>query len=930
MNLNRRTLSLIIALFCVLEVQAQVTTNPVCFTADDSITIIYDATQGTSGLVGASKVYIHAGVITDSPTGTSWQYVVGNWGMDDGIGLMTRVTGESDIWEITYTPRTYHNISAAETIYRLAMVFRNADGSKEGKNDANADIFIDLATDNVNLQITSTNPQLVDNGDIFNISATTCSNAIFNLYIDGILEDTQTGTNQYNYNYQVTQTAGNLVQVKLTAEVGTDINEQSFSFAVRTPTISAPRPAGIVEGINYDTADPTKVTLSLLAPLKSSVYVIGDFNNWQILPSYQMKKDGEYFWLEVTSLTPTKEYVFQYLVDETIRVADPYTDKVSDPWDDQYIDQATYPNLIKYPKDFTNYRASVLQTGQQPYNWVNTSFTPAAKEDLVVYELLVRDFDDLHTYKAVKNRLDYLETLGINAIHIMPTNEFEGNISWGYNPNFYFAPDKYYGTKNDFKALIDECHSRGIAVIIDLVLNHSYNSSPMVRMYWNTTANRPSADNPWYNEVSNFENPDAQWGNDFNHESTYTRNFIDSVNTYWLREYKIDGFRFDFTKGFSNNFKSNATDNWGSLYDADRIANLKRMADVIWAEKSDAIVIFEHLAENREEKELADYGILLWGNMNYDYNEMTMGYASGKSIAWAYYKTRNWANNNLMAYMESHDEERLMFKNLEYGNSLGNYDVKSLNVALKRSGAAAAFFFTVPGPKLMWQFGEFGYDISINDGGRTSVKPTKWEYLNDPNRKMLHDTYKALIDLRNKYDVFTQGDFTWQPEGNFKSIHLSNGDTSVVILGNFDVKETSMDPQFQHTGTWYDFFTGIEINVSDVNAVLPLGPGVFNIYTDKKLPTPDIITGIEKNGIESEFNVYPNPTNDYLYINFEKNRTLSGSRNWSIINLIGREVLSGVIYNREQPINVSSLTQGIYTIVFGGGNNRRAIKFIKD
>jgi 1,4-alpha-glucan branching enzyme len=933
MSLKKGILVVIFTLSCVFGTQAQVTTNPVCFTADESITIIYDATQGTSGLVGASKVYMHSGVITDSQTGTSWQNVVGNWGADDGIGQMSKVSGTTDKWEITLTPRSYFSVNPSTTVYRLAMVFRNADGSKEGKNDANADIFIDLATDAVNLQITSTNPLLVDNGDIIPLTATTCSNAIFNLYIDNILEDTQSGTNQYSYNYQVTQAAGSLVQARLTAEVGVDTNEQVFSFSVRTSTVSAPRPAGIVEGINYDAADPTEVTLSLLAPLKSSVYVIGDFNNWQILPSYQMKKDGEYFWLEVTSLTPTKEYVFQYLVDETIRVADPYTDKVSDPWDDQYIDQATYPNLIKYPQDFTNFRASVLQTGQQPYNWVNTSFTPAAKEDLVVYELLVRDFDDLHTYKAVKSRLDYLENLGINAIHIMPTNEFEGNISWGYNPNFYFAPDKYYGTKNDFKALIDECHSRGIAVIIDVVLNHSYNSSPMVRMYWNTGANRPAADNPWYNEVSNFENPDAQWGNDFNHESTYTRNFIDSVNTYWLREYKIDGFRFDFTKGFSNSFKSNATDNWGSKYDPARISNLKRMADVIWTEKSDAIVIFEHLSENSEETELANYGVLLWGNMSYDYNEMSMGYASGKSIAWGYYKARGWADNNLMAYMESHDEERQMFKNITFGNSLGSYDVKSKNTALQRSRAASAFFFTVPGPKLMWQFGEFGYDISIDEGGRTSVKPTKWEYLDDPNREQLFETYKELIGLRDKYKVFTTGNFTWQPSGNFKSIHIDNTDTSVVVIGNFDMSPTMMDPQFQHTGTWYDFFTSTELNVSDVNATIPLGPGEFRIYTDKKLHTPkqDIITGIEDSLIGDEVTVYPNPTKGHLNIRLDSNTRSRGTQSWRIVDVFGKEVLSGSSPSgSEITLDVSLLPRGMYTFMLAGRAHPNYVKFIKE
>ena len=925
----KRILLALVGVLAFALSKAQVTTNPICFVDEDEITIIYDATQGTSGLVGATKVYMHGGVVIDAPTGTNWEHVVGNWGADDGLGEMIKVSGEADKWQITLTPRTYYSVPANETIYRLSMVFRNADGTKEGKNDTNGDIYINLATDPVNLQLTSTNPNLVDNGDVIPISATTCSNAIFNLYIDDVLNTTQSGTNQFMYDYTVTQLAGSSVIVKLVAEVGVDTNEQIFSYSVRTATVSQPRPDGIIEGINYN-SDPSKVALLLLAPNKSSVYVIGDFNDWLILPEYQMKKDGEFFWVEINSLTPGQEYVFQYLIDEDLRIADPYTDKVSDPWEDKYIDDATYPNLIEYPTGKTTNRAAVLQTNQQPYVWTNTSFNPVAKEKLVIYELLIRDFDERHSYKAVLDRLDYLESLGVNAIEFMPTNEFEGNLSWGYNPNFYFAPDKYYGPKNDFKALIDECHNRGIAVMIDVVLNHSYNSSPMARMYWNNIENRPAANNPWFNEVSNFENTDAHWGSDLNHESLYTKNFIDSVNTYWIREYKVDGFRFDFTKGFSNNFKSNSSDNWGSLYDSDRIANLKRMSDVIWQENQETYIIFEHLAENREEKELAEYGILLWGNMVHDYNEISMGYAANKSIEWGYYQTRGWTENNLIAYMESHDEERQMFKNLTYGNSDGSYDVKEKNTALNRSGAAAAFYFTVPGPKMIWQFGEYGYDISIDENGRVGEKPILWEYLEETSREILFNKYRELIGLRNKYDVFTEGTFTWQPDGKFKSIHIANADTSVVIIGNFDVLSTTMDPQFQHTGTWYNFLTGNEINITDVNAEIPLGPGEVHIYTDQKLHTPDIVTGIEISDIGSDIRVYPNPINDYMHISFGENRNMNRSSFWSIINSVGAEVMNGVMSSRsDEPLNVSILPRGMYTLLLAGDQHRNSIKFIK-
>src|SRR5690554_3096533 len=110
--------------------------------------------------------------------------------------------------------------------------------------------------------------------------------------------------------------------------------------------------------------------------------------------------------------------------------------------------------------------------------------------------------------------------------------------------------DKAYGTPDDYKAFIDACHERGIAVIMDMVLNHSFSQSPLAQMYWE--GNKPAANNPWYNREHNMQNPGAQWGYDFNHESPYTEALVDSILSYWMSEYKIDGFRFDFTKGFTN------------------------------------------------------------------------------------------------------------------------------------------------------------------------------------------------------------------------------------------------------------------------------------------------------------------------------------------------------------------------------------------
>ena len=170
-----------------------------------------------------------------------------------------------------------------------------------------------------------------------------------------------------------------------------------------------------------------------------------------------------------------------------------------------------------------------------------------------------------------------------------------------------------------------------------------------------------------------------------------------------MNEYKIDGFRFDFTKGFSNTVYGPSS--WGSDYDADRIANLKRMTDEIRKKKSDALVIFEHLAENSEETELADYGILLWGNMHGNYQEAARGNSGSSDLSWAMYTARGWDEPNLVSYPESHDEERIMYVLKNTGIVDGDYNIKNQQTALDRIELNSVFHLLLPGPKMIWQFG---------------------------------------------------------------------------------------------------------------------------------------------------------------------------------------------------------------------------------
>jgi len=586
-------------------------------------------------------------------------------------------------------------------------------------------------------------------------------------------------------------------------------------------------PEGAKEGVVFkDNGHSALVTL--YAPGKNKVALMADFNNWQ---AAKMNKtpDGDYFWIKVDNLNPDVEYAYQFLVDDQLRIADPYSEKILDPDNDPYIPASVYPDLKAYPKGKASGLVSVMQGNPPAYNWKNSGFQRPEKNKLVIYELLLRDFTSEHSYQAALQKLDYLQALGINAIELMPVNEFEGNLSWGYNPSFYFAADKYYGTKNDLKSFIDACHGRGIAVILDMVLNHSFGQSPMVQLYFD--GNKPTSNSPWFN-------PEARHpynvGYDFNHESPATRRFAKNVMKFWMQEYRIDGFRFDLSKGFTQ--KTSTDDNSFAAYDASRINIWKEYNNYIKSiDQHNFYVILEHFAEAAEEKVLADEGMMLWNNLNYNMNEATMGWLGKSDFQWGFYTNHGFsAAENLLSYIESHDEERLNFKNISYGNALGSYSIKDPATALKREEMAAVFMLTIPGPKMIWQFGELGYDVSIDFNGRTGEKPIRWNDAEDPNRKALYNVYAKLIAMKKANNIFNAKSFSYDLTGGIKYIRLDEGGQSLLAVGNFDVVPQTASINFGSSGDWSDAFGGM-VHLASPTYTQQLAPGEYHLFSRQAL-----------------------------------------------------------------------------------------------
>ena len=910
-----------------------VSTQPVFFTAAAPVTITFDASQGNRGLNNfASPVYIWTGVVTNlSPNNTTWRHVKSpNFNQADPAALMARDPGNPNLYTSTYTPNTYYPALGTETILRLGMIFKDAAGNTIGRAADGGDIFVDVYQGGQVVRLTnpgSGTSRVVPANVTIPISGISALATTLTLRLNGALQATTLNATTFSGSVTPSQPGRNVV--RLTAGSGATAVSDSAVFVVPPTVVTAPLPAGAREGITY-LPGGTSAILALTAPGKSFVYAIGEFNNFQSTPAGLMNRtaDGNIWWVQINGLTAGQEYAYQYLVDGNLRVADPYCEKVLDPGNDRFISALTYPNLRGYPVGQNAGIMSVLQTNQPAYAWTTpANFVRPAKADLVIYEMHIRDFVARHDFQTVRDTLAYLQRLGVNCLELMPINEFEGNDSWGYNPSFYFAPDKYYGTKNALKSLVDECHRRGIAVVIDMVLNHSCGQSPMVQLY--QSGNNPAPDNPWFNQVATHP---FNVCNDFNHESLFTKRFSKNVMDFWVNEYRVDGYRFDLSKGFTQRNTGSNVGAWGN-YDQSRINIWLDYYNAMQANRAGTYVILEHFADNSEETVLANAGMMPWGNMHYSYYDGGRGAYGNANLSGGYFANRGWQQNNLVAYMESHDEERNMVGALTAGyNNGAGYNIRNLHTALERMGLNAAFFLPIPGPKMIWEFGELGYEVPINFNGRTGAKPIRWNYYTDSlERRKLYGIYANLAALRRQ-PGFRAGTFSARLTSQVKRIQISGAALNITIVGNYGFVNSSADPNFQHTGRWYNYLTGDSIAVANTNDLLALAPGQYAVYTDQRLRRVVLASRSAADRNPLGLSMAPNPAAGRTAVFFTL-PTAAPAVVLSVQNLLGQVVyqaparrLSAGPGTLELPLG--GLAPGVYLVHLQAGDLRQTTRLL--
>ncbi len=883
---------LLASAFSLTALNAQISSDPAFIRRGDLTTefkIIFDASKGSGRMMGQESCYAYVGTVTNKSIDDYDIKYANSWTDTRAKFTLNKVEGEENLWELLIEGGIgkFLNIASNVDVQKLMFVFRTKDGVTFTEH-----LYYPLVNDGYIVSPKSGEVVLRDKP--YSFKAVSTIGEVDSLSLNVIYKAKKDTIKCVKYNtdeitLDATLTTAGTYKIDFNLYNDEKVFNDTLQFRVKRCDklpVNKPVPSYLKEGINY--LPEGKVGLVFRAPLTTSVSVVGDFNNWTESEEYEMYKDSIFYWLEFQVPEVDKYYAFMYRIEGGARLPDPYAEWYLDTSSDtQILDRldSDFKAIVKNRSGVTGYISVLRHTDPNPYQWkYNEGWEAPNKKDLVVYELCIRDFVSrtktpsgakpgitLGSIVEVFDKLDYLDSLGVNAIELMPVMEFDSNESWGYNPAFYFALDKVYATKNQFKEFVDECHRRGIAVILDVAFNHTHQRNTFAQLYWDTSKRKATVDNPWVNyEDKHLWSVDQ----DLNHEYDGTRQYFKRCLQYWLREYNVDGFRMDLAKGFTQ--KKTTTDAALSEIDPSRMAILQDYGNAVWEVNPNAYYILEYFT--KDEKYMSEYGALPWRNKNYSYGQVAEGVGDGSNFVDASGKG-GMLEDGWIGYASSHDEERNFYRAKMYG--LG--DLKKNEASrLARVPEYIAFATLIPGPKMIWQFDEMGYDINLEYGGANiSRKPVPWsegyqalKYDQVPERKRAYLESCKIINLKTRHPELFRSDVVKLQncsQANVTKMRKiistttkDGEDVYVIVLANFSATQAITNTDiFPKTGKWYDYMTGEEFIVESETQPVTLQKGQLAIYSSIKLDNT-----VEAEDIQDaidDISVYPTVVDNYVY-----------------------------------------------------------------
>ena len=626
--------------------------------------------------------------------------------------------------------------------------------------------------------------------------------------------------------------------------------------------IEAPIPGGIDLGPTWLN---NSMFLAVYAPSQPVMrVVVNSLENAseepEALTMYKDPNIQDTWWIELD--LPSGEYEYEYLLINGNKIADPFSRRLTNGKTRIEIG----PGGISTADDFI---------------WSSNDYIRPSLDTLIIYELHVDDFsargNGQGTFLDIIDRLDYLKMAGINAIELLPITEFPGTHSWGYDPQLMSAVEGNYGTPEEFMRLVDEAHSRGIAVIIDLVWNHIKSTSPI----WEI---QPDYDLNPYIKLHTDLNPneaEGSWGMlDWDHFNTNTIDYINRVNKIWVDEYRVDGFRFDamYMIGWDMQQQEYGIPAWST--------ELRNHDPTIYQ-------IAEHLPSNPWLIENTD----LSSGWHDSFHDRLLNDVHGQSLSTmsimrqivGLHEYSDWGDpynsrTQAVKYMVSHDEQSIL-------QEMVTFNSYSIEEARSRDKFYATILFTSLGIPMLFQGQEFGlqtgWDDDNNNGNyddeKLQYRPVDWSLLNTDIGQSHLEHYSKLAKLRKSNPAFYEGTFydlyryTSQKVivYGYKDESPNNNDDQVVVVANFSSLERTIENvPFLSSGIWYD-----ALNPTNVITI-----GEDNYYEEYYIPAKSAIVFTNRDyqlaipssneSVPDQFQLvecYPNPFNGKLNIRYHIN-----------------------------------------------------------
>jgi 1,4-alpha-glucan branching enzyme len=470
-----------------------------------------------------------------------------------------------------------------------------------------------------------------------------------------------------------------------------------------------------------------------------------------------------------------------------------------------------------------------LENNPQPFAWTDAAFKVPEIDDMIVYELNVREFNN--DFQGVIDQLDYLKGLGVNVIELMPISNVKEQAEWGYTPLGYFAPDERLGGERGMKRLVDACHQQGIAVILDAVYAHAHPEFAYNIVY--DTSGEP---NPMMGAFAG-EFFEGRPGTDYTKE--FTRDYFFQLNQYWLREYHVDGFRYDYVPGMYDGPVGQGYANlvFRTYQDSKAFPRFDGGNG-----RSRIIQCAEHLPDAPGILSQT-YSNCAWQNGLLDRardmarrNYVNEHFAHCLDPEFLGYPSefRNPTSGDAFPvapfqYLESHDHPRFInqFGQLTVRDLLGEfygqrghfYKMQPYLIAL----------YTAKGIPMLWNGQEFGENWGVPNWGigrNLFERPLHWEYFYDRKGKALVRLCRILGGLRQKQRALrSRGYFFYYFDQNHLNQRViayrrdapataAQPAECLIVVLNFSENEREVWLQFPFAGTWDEKIDGTQPSVA--------------------------------------------------------------------------------------------------------------------